>query len=84
MNFYSINKVTMLCPICNTEIKFEVPPEYDAEEMRNLLSASENFMCPICQEKFGGAHELLQKVDVYNKFIAEFKQYSGIFKVKFE
>lgn len=83
MDFYPINKITLSCPICHTEVKFDVSSENDTE-MQNLLSASEHLMCPICQTKFGGAQKLLEEVDTYNKFIVELKNYSKIFNVKFE
>lgn len=83
MNFCPIKKVTMTCPMCNSGIKVEINPEDDTK-MQELLNASETFACPICKEKFGGAHKLLEMVDTYNKSAIILGRYNGLFNVEFE
>lgn len=83
MDFCPIKKVTMTCPICNSGIKVDISLEDDAK-MQELLNASETFACPICKEKFGGAHKLLEMVNTYNQSTIILGRYKGLFNVDFE
>lgn len=82
MNFYPVSKITMTCPSCKAGIKLDVT--VDDDEMQKLLTASESFACPICNEKFGGAHKLLEDVNAYNKSTKLLSSYDAFFNVKFE
>jgi len=83
MNLCQIKKVIMSCPVCNTGIKLDLTSKDDAA-MEKLIAASENFACPVCETKFGGAHKLLGEVNTYNKFVAELGLYNKAFDVEFE
>lgn len=81
MNFYPVSKITMTCPSCKAGIKLDITVD---DAMQKLLTASESFACPICNEKFGGAHQLLEDVNVYNKSTELLSSYHALFDVKFE
>ena len=82
MKLDPIKKVTISCPVCRTGgIILNVTSKNDTES-QNLLTASESFVCPVCKEKFGGAHKLLEAISVYNESVAVLNNYQTIFAVQ--
>ena len=74
-----IKTVSLTCPVCKTgSIVLDVTPK----SIQKILKVSESFACPVCNEKFSGAHKLLESIRDYNETTTILNRYQEHFGVQ--